>query len=846
VDGGGNALVTGVFVGTASFATTPTATALTAAGNSDVFVAKLAGADGACAWAVRAGGPGGDRGLGLAVDGGGNALATGFFSGTASFATTPAATVLASAGGNDVFVAKLAGADGAWLWAVPAGGAFDDQGQGIAVHGDALALVTGTFTAATFGSVVLVGGPSGTTAFVARLGPPAPTITTFTPTSGPVGTSVTITGTNLGSASSVSFNNTAQTTFASNSATEIVLLVPAGATTGPLTVTTPSGTSAASSQTFTVTPTPTLTAVAPNPGGLGQAITLTGTNMSSPTALTINGADALGNIISNTGTSLVVRVPVTAAASGNVSLTTADGTATAPFTVMAPPGNALAFDGANDYVVLPSGLNTASFTFEAWVNYQDNGDWTRIFDFGTTSNNWMLLGPKAGVGYTPASVGNIFFSLKQNGVSDQTIFTSTPMPAGRWHHLAVTLATVGGTTTGTIYLNGVAIGTNAAMTLDPTVLGTLTYSWLGRSANGDPHLRASLDEVRVWNTARTAAEVQADMAAPAAAPFPAALVFYLNMDQGAPAGPNTGLNTAYDLTSGAAAAATNFALNGASSNWVESYAMVVPVATVSTARSATGFTANWTAPALGTVTSYLLDVSPNAGFTAPITGSPFTIAAPATSYVLTGLDPNGPYFYRVRALNSGLAVPDQGAYSNAVGQATPLPVELKAFTTTQVGSAVRLAWATASEKNSARFEVERSSDGQRFAAIGTVPAAGNSSSARAYEWLDAQLPANATTLYYRLRQVDVDGTAAYSPVRTVALAGKATAGLSLVPNPARATTLAGAAAGASVQVFDATGRCVLTATADAAGTAALLLPAGLATGVYVVRTGAQVVRLMVQ
>ena len=520
-------------------------------------------------------------------------------------------------------------------------------------------------------------------------------------------------------------------------------------------------------------------------------------------------------------------------------------------TALVPPGNALAFDGVDDHVRLPSGLNTAAFTFEAWVNYQDNGAWTRIFDFGTTANNWMLLGPKAGLGYTTGSVGNLFFSLKKNGASDETIFTSTPMPTGRWHHLAVTLATAGALTSGTIYLDGVAIGTNPAMALNPTALGTLTYSWLGRSANSDPYLKASLDEVRVWNTARTAAEVRADMAAPAAAPFPAALAFYLNMDQGTPAtastGDNTGLTTLYDLTAAAPATLTNFALaSGAiNSNYVQSYALVVPVATVSTARSATGFTANWTAPAVGTATSYLLDVSTTPDFAAPIPGSPF--ATTATGYTLTGLPSTSPYYYRVRALNSTLATPDQGAFSNVIGQATPLPVELTAFTATATGDAVRLAWATASEKNSQAFEVERSLSGSSFVRIGTVAAAGSGSSIRSYELLDAQLPAGAATLYYRLKQVDLDGTFSYSPVRTLALRGVA-AGLSLYPNPVHghATTLRGAQPGLAVTVFDALGRPVTAATADAAGTATLALPAGLPTGVYVVRAGSQALRLAVE
>ncbi|WP_151087102.1 RCC1 domain-containing protein [Hymenobacter baengnokdamensis] len=177
----------------------------------------------------------------------------------------------------------------------------------------------------------------------------------------------------------------------------------------------------------------------------------------------------------------------------------------------------------------------------------------------------------------------------------------------------------------------------------------------------------------------------------------------------------------------------------------------------------------------------------------------------------------------------------------------PLPVVLTAFTATAAGpAAVRLAWATASEKSSDFFEVERSPDGTSFARIGTLAAAGSSSSPHHYELLDAALPAGAGTAYYRLRQVDIDGTLSYSPVRVVTLAAQA--GLALYPNPATApgATLRGALPGTVVMMYDALGRLVASAPADAAGTAALALPTGLPAGVYVVRAGAHALRLAVE
>jgi hypothetical protein len=78
-----------------------------------------------------------------------------------------------------------------------------------------------------------------------------PGIVGFTPTSGPVGTTVTITGRNLSGATQVAFNGT-PATLVSDTATQIVTRVPAGATTGPISVTTPKGT-AIKAKTFTVT-----------------------------------------------------------------------------------------------------------------------------------------------------------------------------------------------------------------------------------------------------------------------------------------------------------------------------------------------------------------------------------------------------------------------------------------------------------------------------------------------------------------------------------------------------------------------------------------------------------------
>ncbi|MGI4737107.1 MAG: T9SS type A sorting domain-containing protein [Janthinobacterium lividum] len=189
----------------------------------------------------------------------------------------------------------------------------------------------------------------------------------------------------------------------------------------------------------------------------------------------------------------------------------------------------------------------------------------------------------------------------------------------------------------------------------------------------------------------------------------------------------------------------------------------------------------------------------------------------------------------------------------ALPGAAPLPVGLSAFTAQLEGPAVRVAWTTASEKNNASFTVERSVAGQAFTTVGTVPGAGTSNAAHTYAWLDTKLPAGGTLLYYRLHQVDVDGTNTYSPVRAVTLAKATTeASLQLVtyPNPAheavRVRLLGAGATTAPLEVFDALGRLLGTQAAPTDGREVVLPLAGWPAGLYVLRVGKLSQRLQVE
>src|SRR6476661_5045763 len=136
---------------------------------------------------------------------------------------------------------------------------------------------------------------------------------------------------------------------------------------------------------------------------------------------------------------------------------------------------------------------------------------------------------------------------------------------------------------------------------------------------------------------------------------------------------------------------------------------------------------------------------------------------------------------------SGPVVASRGDISTfskfAVGNANPLPVTLTRFDARRGSSSVvRLSWATASEKNSAGFEVEKSADGQEFRRIASVASRGGSQPTD-YRYDDLEATAAA---YYRLRQVDHDGSTQLGPVAYV----PATASpYYVLPNPSQGQAL---------------------------------------------------------
>ncbi len=120
-------------------------------------------------------------------------------------------------------------------------------------------------------------------------------------------------------------------------------------------------------------------------------------------------------------------------------------------------------------------------------------------------------------------------------------------------------------------------------------------------------------------------------------------------------------------------------------------------------------------------------------------------------------------------------------YTLSVADCGPLPVKLTAFTGRYVSGKASLDWQTSQELNSDRFEIYRSTDGLDFIRVGSIKSAGNSNFVRSYNFQDNISGNSANNVYYRLKQIDVDGNATFSSVIKLALGTKTI--FDVFPNP---------------------------------------------------------------
>jgi glucose/arabinose dehydrogenase len=158
------------------------------------------------------------------------------------------------------------------------------------------------------------------------------------------------------------------------------------------------------------------------------------------------------------------------------------------------------------------------------------------------------------------------------------------------------------------------------------------------------------------------------------------------------------------------------------------------------------------------------DVWTRTGFASSISGGPVDLK----------VGPDGNIYYLSR--NNGTLV--QVTYT-----APALPINLLYFNAkTTDNELVELNWATSSESNSDKFEIEKSEDSKLWNTIGEVKASGNSSEKKDYKFEDAAQKAGMN--YYRLKQFDLDGKFKYSKIECLFIE-LGESNIKLYPNPAQ-------------------------------------------------------------
>ena len=185
-----------------------------------------------------------------------------------------------------------------------------------------------------------------------------PIISDFSPTNGVAGALVVIEGRYFAGATSVKFNGVNAASFFVTAPTQISATVPTGATTGPITVSSLSGTGA-SARAFVVTSSPVITDFSPAAGPPGTTVIIEGANFTGATTVKFNGV-ASASFSAPSPTQIKVVVPL-GAVTGPISVVTSKGTGTSskPFVVTTspviaeftptngPPGTVVTIDGVN-------------------------------------------------------------------------------------------------------------------------------------------------------------------------------------------------------------------------------------------------------------------------------------------------------------------------------------------------------------------------------------------------------------------------------------------------------------------------------------------------------------------
>jgi len=298
---------------------------------------------------------------------------------------------------------------------------------------------------------------------------PTPAIAGFAPDRGGPNSTVVITGANLTGATGVKFNEVNAAAFKVDSPTQITATVPASATTGRITVTTPSGV-ATSAASFTVTLEPAISRVTPANGGVGMTITITGANLNVATEVRFNGLRALQMSVQS-ATQITATVPP-GATSGFIEVIAPNGTARSPESFGIVPTPILSdFSPKSQFIGGAITLIGANLTDASLVQF--NG----IVDPTFTVDSARQITARVPVG---ATSGQITVTTPGGTATNDLAFVVFPPPSNDLFINAQTIAGTSGSVVGSNVGGTKETGEPDHLPEDAQSLGgrTIWYRWI--------------------------------------------------------------------------------------------------------------------------------------------------------------------------------------------------------------------------------------------------------------------------------------------------------------------------------------------------------------------------------
>ncbi len=237
--------------------------------------------------------------------------------------------------------------------------------------------------------------------------------------------------------------------------------------------------------------------------------------------------------------------------------------------------NALHFDGINDFIECPSPINGGGdFTFEAWFKSEPNGSgFKRLVSMNGPNSRFELGVDQENIAY---------FVHEDNTAGTSHTTTSSFVGGVQCHHLA----SVKSGTDFTLYLDGMQIVFIEDHFANNFSLGGGQTMRLGRwGTSAGEYWTGMIDEVRVWDVARTQSEILATMNVQLFG-SEVNLQAYYDFNQGIASGNNMGTILLTDIVNNYDGSLMNFILNGNSSNWISSCSDIVEYCTYECCSSA--------------------------------------------------------------------------------------------------------------------------------------------------------------------------------------------------------------------------------------------------------------------